>query len=171
MALKIKKILYATDLSLNSAYAFRFAADLAKNHKAEIILLHVVEKLPPSQEALVKYYIEDKDPRHYEKLIVDSIARAKKRIEVFRNRELLEHPEVISEHTHIEVIEGYPAIEILEKVKQYECDVIVMGTHGKGFLSHSLLGSVAERVMRRTDKPVTIVPLPEGKTDLSIPEF
>ena len=171
MVLKIKRILYATDLSLNSAYAFRFAVDLAKNNHAEIILLHVIERLPPTHEAFVKYYIAEKDETHYETILAESIERAKKRIKVFRDRELLDYPEVVNERTRLEVIEGYPVNEILEKAKQYDCDVIVMGTHGKGFLGHTLLGSVAERVMRRANKPVVIVPLPEGKTEASIQDF
>lgn len=171
MALNIKKVLYATDLSLNSAYAFRFAADFAKNHRAEIIILHVIERLPPTHEALVRYYVTDKDEHFYEKIIDESIERVRKRIEVFRDRELADHPEVVNEYTKIEVVEGYPVNEILEKASQYDCDVIVMGTHGKGFLSHTLLGSVAERVMRRANKPVTVVPLPEATTEVSITEF
>jgi nucleotide-binding universal stress UspA family protein len=44
---KIKKILYATDLSKNSSYAFLYAIDMAKRHDAKIIILHAVEPLPP----------------------------------------------------------------------------------------------------------------------------
>ncbi len=71
----------------------------------------------------------------------------------------------------IEVLEGYPVDEILTKSKQYDCDVIVMGTHGKGFVSHTLLGSVAERVLHRSHKTVIVVPLPEGETEASLPDF
>jgi nucleotide-binding universal stress UspA family protein len=40
---EIKKILYATDLSKNSSYAFLYAADMAKRHNARIVILHSVE--------------------------------------------------------------------------------------------------------------------------------
>src|SRR5271169_5772037 len=43
MVPKIEKILYATDLSKNSAYAFFYAADMAKRHNARIVILHSVE--------------------------------------------------------------------------------------------------------------------------------
>jgi nucleotide-binding universal stress UspA family protein len=43
---QIKKILYATDLSKNSAYAFLYATDLARSHDARIIILHAIEPLP-----------------------------------------------------------------------------------------------------------------------------
>ncbi len=44
---EIKKILYTTDLSPNSAYAFRYAINSAKKHDATIIILHVVEEIAP----------------------------------------------------------------------------------------------------------------------------
>jgi nucleotide-binding universal stress UspA family protein len=40
------------------------------------------------------------------------------------------------------------------------CDMIVLGTHGKGFLAHAFLGSVSSAVLHRTRKPVYIIPLP-----------
>jgi len=45
--------------------------------------------------------------------------------------------------------------------------VIIMGTHGKGIIRHTFLGSVAERVLRRVRKPVFIIPLPKGETDIT----
>ena len=48
MTPQIKKILYATDLTKNSAYAFYFAADLARKHDAKIIMLHCIGTIPPS---------------------------------------------------------------------------------------------------------------------------
>lgn len=171
MPLKIKKILYATDLSKNAAYAFRYAVDLAKNHGAAIHLLHVVEKLPPSHEAFVTYYLEQQDEGYREKIIAESIERTRKKIAAFRDRELADQPGVINGNLTIEVLEGYPVEEILKKANELDCDVIVMGTHGKGFLTHTLLGSVAERVLRRANKPVIVVPLPEGETEASLPDF
>ena len=171
MPLKIKNILYATDMSKNAAYAFRYAVDLAKNHNAEIYFLHVIEKQSPFQEALVEYYITTTDKEHNQNILAESTKKAKKKIAAFRDRELADHPEIINKHTQIEVLEGYPVDEILTKAKKYDCDIIVMGTHGKGFISHTLLGSVAERVLDRSHKPVIVVPLPEGETEASLPDF
>lgn len=47
----IRNILYATDLTKNSAYAFRYAVNSAQKHDAKIHILHVLEKLSPSEEA------------------------------------------------------------------------------------------------------------------------
>jgi len=131
----------------------------------------VVEKLPPSHEAFVEYYLATKDEGHHERIVSESIERTKKKIAAFRDREYSDQPGVGNGKLNIEVIEGYPVDEILKRVKAYDCDVIVMGTHGKGMVSHTLLGSVAERILRRANKPAIVVPLPEGETEASLPDF
>ena len=50
---KIQNVLYATDLSKNSAYAFRYAVNTARKHDAKIHILHVIESLSPQAEALM----------------------------------------------------------------------------------------------------------------------
>ncbi|MDX9821910.1 MAG: universal stress protein [Syntrophales bacterium] len=48
---------------------------------------------------------------------------------------------------------------ILAKADQHDCDMIVIGTHGKGALNHAMLRSVAQRLLRSTRKPVLVVPI------------
>ena len=67
----------------------------------------------------------------------------------------------------IEVYTGYPVEEIFIKADELDCDLIVMGIHSKGFIKHTFLGSTAKRVIRQTKKPVFIIPLPEGETDIT----
>jgi nucleotide-binding universal stress UspA family protein len=61
---------------------------------------------------------------------------------------------------------GHPVEEILKAADEEGCDAIVLGTHGKGFLKQTFLGSVAGSVLERTRKPVFIIPLPSEKTDV-----
>jgi nucleotide-binding universal stress UspA family protein len=60
---------------------------------------------------------------------------------------------------------GHPVEEILKVVDEEGCDVIVLGTHGKGFLEQTFLGSVSSSILLRTRKPVFIVPLPSKDID------
>jgi nucleotide-binding universal stress UspA family protein len=53
----ISKILYATDLTPNSAYVFRYALDTAKKHDARIVILHVIEPLSPMSEMLIASHL------------------------------------------------------------------------------------------------------------------
>jgi len=152
---KIKRVLYATDLSENSTYAFRYAVNTAEKHDAEIIILNVIEEMP----AAVRAYLElDK---RIENIKSEAIEEMNTRLDDFCKTELREKPECLERIKGVEVREGYPAEEILKTADEKGCDVIIMGTHGKGLLTHAFLGSVAERVLRRSRKPVFIIPLPK----------
>ncbi len=157
---EIKKILYATDLSPNSGYAFRYAVNSAKKHDAKIIILHVVEERAP-------FFDEERLKEISDKKIAEATDLIKKRLKIFCDKRLKDDPQCANKVISIEVCKGYPPEEILKKADELNCDVIVMGTHGKGIIRHSFLGSVAQKVLRRVRKPVFIIPLPEGGIDVT----
>jgi nucleotide-binding universal stress UspA family protein len=168
---EIKKILYATDLSKNSAYAFHYAADLAEKNDALIHILHVMEEIPSSARAVIEAYLSDEQ--------LDKIAHKKgelagvikERLNVFCENVQKRDPQCVFRVADIEVKEGYPSNEILNTAKEAGCDIIVMGTHGKGVISHALLGSVAEKVLRRTKIPVLVIPIPEEDLTISFQDI
>ena len=157
---EIKTILYTTDLSPNSAYAFSYAINSAKKHDAGIIILHVIEEMAP-------FFEEERLKMVSEKKRTEAMDRIRKRLKIFCDRELKKDPECEDRVVSIEVCQGYPPEEILRKADELNCDVIVMGTHGKGVIRHSFLGSAAQKVLRRVRKPVFIIPLPEEETDIT----
>jgi len=75
---QVKKILYATDLSKNSSYAFLFATDMARRHDAKIAILHVIEPLPPYAETFSGITAEMKQ-KHREEIVQE----IKKQLQVF----------------------------------------------------------------------------------------
>lgn len=166
---KIRKILYATDLTPNSAYAFRYAIDAAKKHNASIVILHVLEPIPGSAYApwINIYFDKEQEKKNLEELLADKTNQIKRRLEIFCDRELKGDPERVDRVVSIELCQGFPAEVILRKANELECDAIVMGTHGKGIIGHTFLGSTAKRVLRRVRKPVFIIPLPKGETDVT----
>lgn len=165
---KIQKILYATDLSSNSVYALRYAMNSAIKHGAEIIILHVLEKVDPARHVMLDLYEE-----RYQKLLNEHLTATKdiikKSLKKLRDEELKDFPEFEDNRISIEVCEGYPAEKILSKSQELNCDEIIMGTHSKGIIANTFLGSVAKRVLRRTRKPVLIIPLPKEETGIEIP--
>jgi nucleotide-binding universal stress UspA family protein len=165
---KINKILYTTDLSPNSKYAMRYALNSAKNHDAKIIMLHVLEQIQPTAQFLVQAYL---DTERVDKILEQNVVHVKTKIEnrmkKFCEKELKDEPDLMDRIDSMEICEGFPAEEILRKADELACDIIVMGTHGKGFLANAFLGSTTRRVLRRVRKPVYIIPLPKGKTDLT----
>jgi nucleotide-binding universal stress UspA family protein len=155
---EIKKILFATDLSENSFRAFLYAVDMARSHDAKIIALHVVEPIPYEVRFVgVLQRIEEKDR-------IEMFEQIRKFIQEFCEKtESKIGPPCVALVSKILVPRGHPPEEILKAADEEGCDVIVLGTHGKGFLTNTFLGSVSNAVLHRTRKPVFIVPLPSEK--------
>ena len=165
---KIKKVLYATDLSENSAYAFRYAVNSARHHDAKIHILHVLEEI--NRTILWEYYEREKLQQIREKGKEELKGRIHKRLESFCKRELMEEPECRDMVASVEVVEGDPAAEILHKAEELGVDLVVMGTHGKGRIAHAFLGSVAEKILHRINVPVLTIPIPK-ETDIRFTDF
>jgi nucleotide-binding universal stress UspA family protein len=162
MTTQIKKILYTTDLSKNSSYAFLYAIDMAKRHNAKIIILHAIEPIPPYAEIYVAMTDEMKQKQQEE--IVEEI---KKHLQDFcKKAEAQIGPPCVELVSKILIPRGHPPEEILNAADKEGCDAIVLGTHGKGFLAHTFLGSVSNAVLHRTRKPVFVIPLPSEKTTI-----
>jgi nucleotide-binding universal stress UspA family protein len=99
------------------------------------------------------------------------LGRIRERLRQFAERELKRDPKTLKKVVSIAVVYGNPAAEILRKAEEMNADVVILGTHGKGVISHAFLGSVSEQVLHRIRKPVYIIPLPEGKTDITLGEI
>ena len=151
---KIKKILYATDLSKNSVYAFRYGLTMAEKYDAEIIILHVIEPIPPMAKHYMKIYVDESKWEEKIKYEQDlAIERIKKRLQEFCKQETQDAPQCLAQVSSILVRPGYPVEEILKAADEEDCSMIVLGTHGKGFLKQTFLGSVARSVLDRAKDP------------------
>ncbi len=165
---EIRRILYATDLSPNSAYVFRYAIHAAIKYDADIIILHVFERIPGAGAAMLEFYLDEAQRKKlFEQKASDTIAHIKKRMKSFYEKELKDLPAGADRVKSIEVHEGFPPEVILDKADKLDCDIIVMGTHSKGVIANTFLGSNSKRVLRRTRKPVFIIPLPKGESDIT----
>lgn len=151
---RIQKILYATDLSENSAYVFRYALNSAEMHNAKI---HVLYVLKPRFIGTYPDVMVEVGPSADEAMTI-----IKKRINDLLQEVAKEKPERLNLVSNIEVVEGDPAVRILEKADQMKPDVIIMGTHSKGFIAQTFLGSVAQNVLQRTRVPIYVIPLPKN---------
>ncbi|MFC1891977.1 universal stress protein [Thermodesulfobacteriota bacterium] len=160
MATEIIKILYATDLSPNSDFAFRYAVDIAKKYDSKIIILHVQEELPHITQALLGFYELEEYEKIVDKGFKERTGGIKDTIKAFCKTEIKDEPECFNLVSSIEISEGYPAEVILKKADELACDIIVMGSHGKGLLEYTFLGSITQKVLRRSKKPVFVIPLP-----------
>ncbi|MDJ0781656.1 MAG: universal stress protein [Desulfosarcinaceae bacterium] len=155
----VKSILFATDLSANALFAFRYAAYLAKQCDAQISILHVME--PPSADAMIAMQAyfdrEYRDQKHQER-IQQALSTIQGRLEKFCQAELAGDPIGADLVLRKEVRSGYPAEMVLRQVARWSCDMIVMGANAKG-ARQTFLGTVAKQVLRRARVPVVVVPM------------
>lgn len=139
----IKKILVGTDFSSCSDRAVDYAAHIAEQFRAEILLVHAIESFTYS----VTDSLTVMD--HEKALSLTASALLENLLKSLNNRDL----SVKSYLTH-----GTPYREIVKKAEEDAIDLIVLGTHGRSGVEHFLLGSVAEKVVRTAPCPVLTIP-------------
>jgi nucleotide-binding universal stress UspA family protein len=137
---RIKTILVPVDFTDYSNRAADYAAMLAKQFRATIVLLHVIEPFTYSMTDTV--VVTD----HYTALKVI----AQRLIDALRRK-------VGRQGVKALVLRGTPYVTIVEHARKNRANLIVMGTHGRTGLEHLVLGSVAERVVRLAPCPVLTV--------------
>lgn len=143
--IKLDRILVAVDFSEHSEVALRYAAEFAGVFNAEVILCHVIEQpelisqVPPGGE----FYFPPNWPDIQEGHAREACNRLLSDHKIARGR--------------VVVKAGTPFVEIVRLAREEEADLLVVGTHGRGAVAHMLLGSVAEKVVRKAPCPVLTV--------------
>jgi nucleotide-binding universal stress UspA family protein len=146
----LKNVLVPTDFSEPSGVALRYGKALADAFDASLHILHVVQE-PFAQPWAVEAY-----GFSLATLQEDWMREAKARIE-----QTLSADERTKYNARLLTALGHPVVEVLKYANEHPIDLIVLGTHGRGPLGHVLMGSVAERVVRKAPCPVLTVRHPE----------
>jgi nucleotide-binding universal stress UspA family protein len=150
---EFKRILVPTDFSEGAESALDVAIDLSKKYGAQITLLHCYE-VP-----LYVYSGAPPVPADYWTPIQNAASRRLEAAVAELARRSPEAKGLLSQ--------GAPWEQILHAADETKADLIVMGTHGRRGLTHVLLGSVAEKVVRLS--PVPVLTVREGKRTGSNP--
>ena len=150
------RILVPTDGSAETERAVAHAAELAVAHGAEVHAVYVVNAatftglpMEPSWDGVADSLREEGE---------SALERVE---EVTKDRG-------VAVTTHL--LEGSPSKRIVECAERTDCDLVVMGTHGRGGIDRLLLGSVAECVVRASSVPVLTVRVHEEDDGASVGE-
>jgi len=138
----ISRILVATDFSPQAELASRWAIRMADQFNAQLLLLHVIDIFSLAE---LSCRAVGGDP-----LLPVLREEARQNMQRWQAR-------IANSQTFIR--EGSPRPVIVEAALELQCQIIVMGTHGRSGLAHLLLGSVAEYVVRYSKVPVLTVRL------------
>ena len=139
MSVKIEKILVAKDLSKESSNVIRYALELACKFHAQVYVLHVMPTVDSSVLNMVALTMG-----------ADKLAKLNAQNEA----ELAQK----TRPPKVEVHHGDAAPVTLSVADRLDVDMIVLGSHCKGKLHYAFLGSVAEKILRKTHRAVVIVP-------------
>ncbi|MBY0588092.1 universal stress protein [bacterium] len=146
MNIELQKIGVATDFSKAADVALKYGWTMARQFGAELHLIHVIEDIIPTvpEPGLAMLPTQE---------IMQTLRRSS---EAAMNEQLARIPG--GEVPFVKVVrEGVPFREVDNYAREVAIDLLVLGTHGRTGLSHLLLGSVAERVLRSAPCPVLTV--------------
>jgi universal stress protein A len=141
----IHRILAPTDFSDLSKQGLKSALELAQVYGAKLSLIHVVEPPPYPVEGIV--------PSHLGATLLDDLERQ-------ASHELAQMLPVTQGGTvdvARRVVVGIPYRKIVEVAEEEKADLLVMTTHGRTGLSHLVMGSVAEKIVRTAPCPVLTI--------------
>jgi nucleotide-binding universal stress UspA family protein len=144
-----KKIVYPIDFSEFTDEILKYAVNITKKFNAELHLIHIIPNLnyftpyesflTPENLVAIEKNIEKEVEKDFEKVTKDIDMPLKKIVKT-----------------------GATFVEIIDYIKEEDIDLVVMGTHGRSGIEHILIGSVAEKVVRKSPCPVLTI-RPRGR--------
>lgn len=148
--IRLRKILVPTDFSETSDVAVKYGLALAQAFGASLHLLHVI----PDP------YTQPWGPEAYGVNLADIVREMHESARKRLAEQVPDHqPGTVAVEGTVAVGNAY--VEIVRCASATGIDLIVMGTHGRGGVAHMLLGSVAEKVVRKSPCPVLTVQHPQ----------
>ena len=142
---KMDKILFPTELRDYSLKILPYVLTMSKKFNSTIYLLHVIEDISKWGGIYIPHIPLDM----YQ---IEAMEAAEK----FMDKVCDEHMQACA-HFERRICSGDPAAEILKAIDSEEIDLVIMGTHGYKGLEHAILGSVAEKVTKKSAVPVMVV--------------
>ncbi len=141
--INIKNILCPVDHSDCSKEALKYAVSFAMKDHSKLYLLHVIDirAFDESINAMTTQIPDDETLKQLKTKLLDCI------------------PEEIRDDMDVEalVVQGIPFVEIISTAKKNDVDMIVLGSHGRTGITHMMMGSVSEKVVRKAPCPVLTV--------------
>ena len=150
----INRILVATDASAASNRALEMAAQFAKQHDAELLIVHVIRDM--------QIPFEIKEIPELESDTIESFATAREEIMRKVAESVLRDAKGRAEEAGADKVQttigtGDPATSILDIAERRKIDMIVIGTRGLGKLKSTVLGSVSRKVTNNAETSCLIV--------------
>jgi nucleotide-binding universal stress UspA family protein len=142
----IKKIMVALDFTSYSKGTFDYAVKIARNLNSHLVVASIINSRDVLAVEMVTSMGYEVDSEHY----VEGIKTERKRL----LDNFIEHSDIDREHVRLIFMVGNPTTELLKLIVTENVDMIIMGVKGRTDLEHIFVGSVAEKLFRRSPVPV-----------------
>lgn len=143
--LQMEKILFPVDFTENSTKILPYVLSMAEKYGSTIYLMHVVQDLLEWGGLYVPHASLEESQKEVlksaEKLMDKVCSEQLKGCPAFKRM----------------IVSGDPALEILKIIESEDIDLVIMGTHGRKGLEHTIFGSVAGNVVKKSPIPVLTV--------------
>ena len=176
---RVTRILYATDLTDSAPRVYQYVLYLAQQFNAEIVCLHVIDTYSRNAAmTLAMYYLTDEEKKEIitrqRTELLEEMARRNRQAFIRQQfgKENGLYPEQLGLKIEDKVVFGNVEEQILKQSVDSNCDLVVMGAHEKPFFTFT--PSLSKRVMKRSQVPVTVVPIAgerEEKSGGILPSF
>ena len=149
--IQLRRILFPTDFSELSLHGLKYARSFVESFKSELHVLHVVD------EAYQYWMAMGPNSLPIGPTPDEVVSGVKEELDKFVKKHLAD----VTPALVFTIIVGRPFLEIIRYARDKEIDLIIIGTHGRGGLRNVLMGSVAEKVVRKAPCPVLTIRHPE----------
>lgn len=155
----MKKILVPTDFTENAQNAFDLAFEVARDNKAKMYLLHVVEyPIGATIDPIGVSIVQPTDTQ----LIDELTNNAREKLKTIEEKLVKDGMQV---ETSVDLGNAY--LNIVDKVKDGDIDMVIMGSHGASGFKEFIIGSNAEKVVRHATCPVITIKQPLHINDVN----
>jgi len=140
-----KIILVATDFSEHSKHAWEYALHEAQIHKAGLVVAHVIHRMVREDHMLM------------DTMSTMRVSEALRNIAEDQFQSMKKAAALVDVACKTFILEGTPFVEIIKCARETEADMAVVGSHGTAGLASMMLGSTAEKVVRKAPCSVVVV--------------
>ncbi len=147
----MKRMLIAMDFSPVTARLVEVALGLCANHEVSVLLVHAA----PPEPDFVGYR---PGPQTVRDTVADELREEQQALRKWEDK-------LRDQNVQVEgrCIQGAIVDTLLSEAEKFAAELIVMGSHGHGALRHLLLGSVSEAMLKKSQIPLLVVPLPDDE--------
>ena len=170
---EIKKVLFATNLTENARYAFKYAADIAARYRAGLVILHVMEDFPRNAEKeIIDMFGEERWEEIYNQyrktsqdVLIGKMSESKMirlALSGLTNQNDEQSASDIDKEVEIVVQSGNVVEEIISQSESKDCGMIVLAYVPRNMMQRFVVRGVCRKVLRHSKKPVLLVPMPDN---------